>query len=583
MKRVFRGRRLLLLGLLFLANISIGCDGPPFQAGIPDAGDEKNELQPFESNDNAGGSGSFCQKGTVLGCATTKNLLLCGGDGSTVEIPCNDENPICTNKGSCVQCLSSDDCKGDPGVCFKWQCNQQQNCEKKPLQLGTDCGKEMICNGEGQCGNCEPEMKRCSNDKVETCDINGTWQPSGTCSEQGLICGAGQCSAPNKLVSHLDFSCLRLENGALFCWGKNTSGQIGGAALDVPIPSEISTLGSVDDVVVGASHTCALQHGEVYCWGGNAWFQLGNNQIGNNPNPSKVQGISNVTHLAAGGFVTCAITNKKLLYCWGANNNGQLGSGKTDTELPQTEKPTLVPLTSVEEVAVSAYHTCAITSGEQGKKVYCWGTKFSFFGGEVFAGSALGDGDGTAHKRFSPYLVDYPDLLDPDQLTLSFDKSCVRSKINSATYEIVCWGSSDYISDLPQSFGLYHIVSGDLWLRFSLGWSHVCYSSGDSGVLCKGSNSFGEVGNGMPSKEPVKEWKQLSALPATTLALGYNNSCMIHRNLNDAKDLRNYVYCWGQNNHGQLGNGTLDLVIKPGQPIFTKSNLFFFRNLASTP
>src|SRR5206468_11365661 len=81
-------------------------------------------------------------------------------------------------------------------------------------------------------------------------------------------------------------------------------------------------------------HTCAISYGQVYCWGHNDQGQLG---IGNNTDsltPQLVNGHGvltagmRVTDVSAGNGFTCVIANGKGI-CWGANTNGQLGDGTT--------------------------------------------------------------------------------------------------------------------------------------------------------------------------------------------------------------------------------------------------------------
>jgi hypothetical protein len=275
MKISFDRQPWLVLGLLTLGTIAPSCAGKSFETGNANgsggqAGTSSSGAAGTAGNSEQGGMAGVggnksCQTGEVLGCASAKELSICSADGSHLKQPCTSETPICTGNGSCVQCLNVDDCKGNPGPCYEKTCSVQQECGKVPLKLGTDCGSGKICNGNGECGDCEPGMKRCSDDKVELCDSKGNWLPDGTCSEQGMICGAGECSPPSKVASQFEHSCLRLENGVLLCWGSNNSGQIGAANLKVPVPFEIKSLGHVEDVAVSLTHTCALKQGDVYC------------------------------------------------------------------------------------------------------------------------------------------------------------------------------------------------------------------------------------------------------------------------------------------------------------------------------
>ena len=94
-----------------------------------------------------------------------------------------------------------------------------------------------------------------------------------------------------------------------------------------------------EQISVGGGHTCALTAtGIVYCWGGNVYGALGTGPP-TKPDPQSsdlmltmpTRSLTDVRYrrLAAGGGVTCAIADLMLrLDCWGANTNGQLGVGQ---------------------------------------------------------------------------------------------------------------------------------------------------------------------------------------------------------------------------------------------------------------
>lgn len=83
----------------------------------------------------------------------------------------------------------------------------------------------------------------------------------------------------------------------------------------------------------GWGHTCAvLKTGRVYCWGANEFGQLGNGMVGGDSlRPVEVQGIDNAASISAGFGFTCALTRDRGVRCWGENAYGQLGDGTNAT------------------------------------------------------------------------------------------------------------------------------------------------------------------------------------------------------------------------------------------------------------
>lgn len=106
-------------------------------------------------------------------------------------------------------------------------------------------------------------------------------------------------------------SCARVASGRVFCWGRNTFGQLGdGTTTTRWTPVRVEGAWSSHAVQVGAghSHSCLLrQSGRVACWGGNTHGELGDGTGIQRINPVPVQFVSNVTRLATGIRHTCAL------------------------------------------------------------------------------------------------------------------------------------------------------------------------------------------------------------------------------------------------------------------------------------
>ena len=172
-------------------------------------------------------------------------------------------------------------------------------------------------------------------------------------------------------------------SGYVDCWGNNTSGQIGNSTTNSPVtdPYRISVLsGKAVAVAAGAGHTCALNNeGRIWCWGNNAQGQIGNSVV--SPTSTTyvltlyeipTSGLRNrAVAIAAGGYHTCALSDDGKVWCWGRNNEGQLGLG--DNVTPRTSPSSIPYFNNNAAVAIAAgsNHTCAITENNE---LLCWGS-----------------------------------------------------------------------------------------------------------------------------------------------------------------------------------------------------------------
>ncbi|MFI5099186.1 MAG: RCC1 domain-containing protein [Actinomycetes bacterium] len=79
--------------------------------------------------------------------------------------------------------------------------------------------------------------------------------------------------------------------------------------------------------------------------------------------------FSGVVQAAAGDDFTCAVRTDRTVWCWGANEYGQLGDSTTDSrELPVQVQD----LAGVVQVTAGGVHACAVRSD---RTVWCWGSK----------------------------------------------------------------------------------------------------------------------------------------------------------------------------------------------------------------
>jgi alpha-tubulin suppressor-like RCC1 family protein len=192
-----------------------------------------------------------------------------------------------------------------------------------------------------------------------------------------LVAGGRTYSA----ITSGDFhSCAIAVGGAAYCWGTNTFGALGTGG-GAGTPNAVAGGHLFKAIAGGNVHTCGLTTGgDVYCWGAGVWGQVGNGSFSNAPEPVKVSGSRKYTAVSVGANHSCALALTGTLYCWGGDGAAQLGGtagetcvygpGPTD-HFPCTSTP-VVAAGGQEFRAVSAgsFHTCAVGTGGG---AYCWG------------------------------------------------------------------------------------------------------------------------------------------------------------------------------------------------------------------
>lgn len=188
-----------------------------------------------------------------------------------------------------------------------------------------------------------------------------------------------------EVVAGGNHTCARKSDGTVWCWGANGHGQLGdgtitsGAPYGKPSPVQVTALGtSAIEVEPGYDFTCARKNdGTLWCWGNNETGQLGDGTTNAaKPSPAQVPLASSVAEVAAGGAHTCARTTNGAVWCWGFNDYGAVGDGTTSGQTcgSVTCKPSPVEVaslgTSASYIAAGWYQTCARKADGS---MWCWG------------------------------------------------------------------------------------------------------------------------------------------------------------------------------------------------------------------
>ncbi len=186
---------------------------------------------------------------------------------------------------------------------------------------------------------------------------------------------------------------IKTDDGSLWCWGAGSRGQLGdglGTTFQ-STPVEVDGSDSWSVVSTGDQYTCGIKtDGTGWCWGLDDDQQLGNG-VGDTwqmtPSPIAGGGFWKQTQgaITAGRDQTCGIKIDGSGYCWGDDTYGQLGNGAT-TGVQHSPQP-ISGGGTWETISAGRFFSCGVKTGGNG---YCWGREVV---GELGNGAITGDQD----------------------------------------------------------------------------------------------------------------------------------------------------------------------------------------------
>jgi len=342
-------------------------------------------------------------------------------------------------------------------------------------------------------------------------------------------------------------SCALRLDGALYCWGGNSSAQLGvGIARGKCGPRKVSceagpraaeTNERFASVRAGQRHSCAIsRERRLFCWGENLTFATGVQAEVFVPRPTPVLPDMQFIDVGPGMTHTCAVRSNGIVYCWGEGVFGALGRGDTVTSVIPA------PIVSSERftlVRSGRLRSCAIALDGA---LWCWGLEWE----------STSSGIDYFHQRLLPHRIDgLPPLRD---ISISTSSTCAVT-IDGVS---MCWEANGFAqlgdgttnsSAIPSP-----VASSERFTSVSNGIIQSCGTAVDGRAYCWGNNTFGQLGVPRPgdhcgtlecSLQPIGVFG-LQRFEIVATGFG-THTCGI--------TVDTSILCWGLGSEGQLGDG----------------------------
>ena len=347
----------------------------------------------------------------------------------------------------------------------------------------------------------------------------------GTTTQRNLPTSVTGSSTFVKVFTGQNNACALDITGKAYCWGYGFAGENGdGTTTNRYSPVAVAGGHNFTKLSVGAASVCGIDIAkQLWCWGYNVDGRLGDGTTTNRTVPTAVVGGTNIVSIElSAGWPACAINTTGTLYCWGRNQNGQIGDGTTtDRNVPTAVSGTYAL------VHILNTGTCALdTTG----KAWCWGSGNSQIG------------DGTSSDRASPTAV--ATSVKFQDMVVGYAEVCALS-IDNIAY---CWGEDDYYNRQYSPVAVSAVKFKQLYAQPSAPYTVACGLTMTNDAYCWGSNYAGSVGDGTTTNHYFSATPVAGGHKFSQLYISGYTAC----GLTDTGQ----AYCWGDNYNGKIGDTT---------------------------
>jgi hypothetical protein len=366
--------------------------------------------------------------------------------------------------------------------------------------------------------------------RVESVVMRGSW----TVASLALALG---CSSTVALDAGVGGDAAGGSGGG----GAQGGGSSGGAGGGVPAVCPTAPPSPVVELALTSGATLALlEDGTVWCWG-----RCGGDDEPPSLEPRPLEGIAGATRLRAEGAAACALIADGTVRCWG-DPFVAVGTEVADGVFQPA-------ISGVIQIGVANELACAVDAGG---RLWCWGREQWF-----------------AESPNDEHIVvpeEVTALPATDWLEMAWHNVCVHvvdQGTGAHAWHCLHGGfvghfflpmeSTDFSTAQGDSCAVYADGTTECWCEGSeclapmSGVAQIAIGSGPLRCLLRQDATVGcqlteyvDVNDDLPG-----------LLPARVVESGGHHACAIEQG--------GSVRCWGDNDHGQLGDGTLDDEVDP--------------------
>ena len=395
-----------------------------------------------------------------------------------------------------------------------------------------------------------------------------------------------------KIAAGQGHSLALTDDGMVYAWGRNDTGQLGNnATTDAMLPVAVTVTGTpmsnktIVEIASGARHSLAIDSsGKVYAWGHNGSGQLGNNSTVNALTPVAVQAPAdkNIIQVSGSGWLgdsSSALASDGTVYSWGRGFDGQLGDGtNNDSSVPVITVINLVDTPSTPtHVMAKPGDTTAIISWQA--PIVSGGQNIT---GYVLQYQAVGASSWTTINVAAAATSHTITGLTNDQTY----RIRLAAKITAGTGDfsnvvLVTPHAKPTITNVSPAIGpvaggqnvtltgTNFILKSKKIMQTVNGNGYSLALSADGTVYTWGRNEYGQLGNGVTAtNSPVPVAVKTAGTPMEGKTI-VQISAKVWYALALASD--GTVYSWGFNSWGQLGNGTSGTANNASAPVAVKT------------